>query len=331
MAARKVKAIRLHQFGGPENFRWEDVEVDEPGPGELRIRQTAIGLNFNEINIRRGRGSFPPDQLPIILGREAAGLVEAVGPEVEGFIPGQRIAYGYGGFGGYAEARILPAAKAVTLPDSIEDRVAAAAMVKGMTAQYLLRRAYRAEAGDWIVVHAAAGGVGSILCQWARHLGAHVIGVVGNQTKADLIGKRGCDHAIVFPGEDLAGRVRKITEEQGVRAVYDSIGKDSLESSLDSLGLGGHLVAFGDTSGAVENIEPHMLMSKGSLTYTRTSMRHFTSTRQDLEATAGELFAMIEKGYVGIEINQTYPLKDAARAHQDIEERRNTGSSILLP
>jgi NADPH2:quinone reductase len=312
-------------------LRCDEVELGEPGPGELRVRQTAIGVNFNEINIRLGKGSFPPDDLPIILGREAAGIIEAVGPGVEGFHPGQRIAYGYGGFGAYAEARLLPAEKAVVLPSTIDDRTAAAMMVKGMTAQYLLCRAYRVAAGDAILVHAAAGGVGSILCQWARHLGATVIGCVGSEAKVEIARSRGCDHVLIYDRDRLARQVREITEGKGVRAVYDSIGQDSFESSLDSLGLCGHLVAFGDTSGEVKSVVPHLLMSKGSLTYTRTSMRHFTSTREDLEATAGELFAMVENGHVRIEVNQTYKLREAGRAHLDMQERRNTGSTILLP
>ena len=234
-----TKAIRIHEFGGPEVLRWENVEVGDPGPGEVRLRQTAIGLNYNEVNTRMGKGSFPPEDLPIILGREAAGVIEAVGPGATEFATGQRVAYGIGGFGGYAEARLIPADKLVALPDAIEEQTATAIMVKGMTARYLLLRAHKVKAGDSIVIHAAAGGVGSILCQWAKHLGATVIGTVGSETKAEIARSLGCDHTVIYTRENLAERVREITDGQGVGVVYDSVGKDTLEASLDSLELCG--------------------------------------------------------------------------------------------
>jgi NADPH2:quinone reductase len=326
-----VKVVRIHGFGGPEVLKVEDADVGAPGPGEIRLRQTAIGVNFNEVLIRAGRGSYPPDQFPIILGREAAGIVDAVGAGVDGLDVGQSVAYGFGGFGGYAEARLVAADKVVALPDAIDERTAAAMMVKGMTAQYLLRRAYRVRPGDTILIHAAAGGVGMIACQWGRYLGATVIGTVGSEEKAELARANGCDYPINYNRENFADRTRDITNGEGVHAVYDPVGRDTFEGSIDSLRRRGHFVAFGDISGEIGAIDPALLMTRGSLNFTKTSLRHFISPHEELVATAAELFDVVEKGHVRIAVNQVYPLNETSRAHRDIEARKNTGSTILLP
>ncbi len=326
-----VKVVRIHRFGDPQVLQYEDSEIGAPGPGEIRLRQTAIGVNYNELLVRAGRGSYPPDRFPIILGREAAGIIDAIGPDIKGFEVGQRVAYGFGGFGGYAEARLVPADKIVALPDNIDDRVAAAMMVKGMTAQYLLRRAYRVQPGDWILVHAAAGGVGMILCQWAKHIGATVIGTVGSAAKAEIARANGCDYPIDYRRENFAERARDITGGEGVHAVYDAVGKDTFEGSIESLRRRGHFVAFGDISGKIGAIDPAVLMTRGSLNFTRTSLRHFISPHEELVATAAELFDVVEGGQVKISVNQVYRLSETAQAHRDIEERKNTGSTILLP
>lgn len=326
-----AKVVRIYAFGGPEVLKLEDADIGAPGPGEIRLRQTAIGVNFNEVLIRAGRGSYPPDRFPIILGREAAGIVDAVGSGVNGIEVGQRVAYGFGGFGGYAEARLVAADKVVALPDAIDERIAAAMMVKGMTAQYLLRRAYRVRTGDTILIHAAAGGVGMIVCQWAKYLGATVIGTVGSAEKAELARANGCDYPIDYNRENFAERAREITDGEGVHAVYDPVGRDTFEGSMDSLRRRGHFVAFGDISGEIGAIDPALLMTKGSLNFTRTSLRHFISPHEELVATAAELFDVVEKGHLRIAVNQVYPLSETSQAHRDIEERRNTGSTILLP
>lgn len=326
-----VKVVQIHEFGAPEVLKYEDADIGEPGPGEIRIRQTAVGLNFNDTRVRAGEGSFPPDQLPIILGREAAGVIESVGPDVTEFSIGQRVAYGFGGFGGYVEARLVPAAKVVALPDEIDDMKAAAIMVKGMCAQYLLHRSYQVQPGDVILVHAAAGGVGMLMCQWAKLLGADVIGTVSSDEKAKLALASGCDHVIVNNRENFPDRVREITNGQGVHAVYDSIGKKTFEGSIDSLRVRGHFVAFGDASGRVECIDPHLLMNKGSLHYTRTSLRHYIGTREDLLETANALFDVVGSGKLRVDINQTYPLRETAAAHRDLDNGVTTGSTVLLP
>lgn len=326
-----VKVVRIYGFGGPEVLKYEDADIGMPGSGEIRLRQTAIGVNYNEVLIRAGRGSFPPDRFPIVLGREAAGVIDAIGSGVDGLEIGQRVAYGFGGFGGYAEARLVPADKVVALPDAIDDKVAAAMMVKGMTAQYLLRRAYRVRPGDTILVHAAAGGVGTIMCQWGKHLGATVIGTVSSAEKAEIARANGCDYPIDYRQENVAERARDITGGEGVHAVYDPVGKDTFEGSIDSLRRRGHFVAFGDISGEIGAIDPALLMTKGSLNFTRTSLRHFISPQEELQATAADLFDVVEKGHIRIAVNHVYPLSETSRAHRDIEESRNTGSTILLP
>ena len=322
-------AIRVHETGGPEVMRWESIEVADPGPGEVRLRQTAVGLNFIDVYFRTGLYPFP--SLPGIPGMEAAGVVEAVGEGVTTLAEGDRVAYATPPPGAYAEARIMPAERLVKLPDNIEEKTAAAMMLRGMTAHYLLRRIHRVEAGDRILIHAAAGGVGLIACQWAKHLGATVIGTVGSDEKAEIARAHGCDHPIVYTREDFVSRVREITDGEGVAVVYDSVGKDTFMGSLDCLRPRGMMVTFGNASGPVPPIEPILLSKKGSLFLTRPTLFHYTSTPEDLAWASGDLFEVVGSGAVRIEINQTYALKDAARAHSDLEGRKTTGSSVLLP
>jgi NADPH:quinone reductase len=322
-------AIRIHETGGPEVMRWESIEVGEPGPGEVRLRQTAVGLNFIDVYFRTGL--YPLPSLPGVLGMEAAGVVEAVGEGVTTLSTGDRVAYATPPPGAYAEARIMPAARLVELPDNIEERTAAAMMLRGMTAHYLLRRIHRVEAGDRILVHAAAGGVGLIACQWAKHLGATVIGTVGSDEKAEIARAHGCDHPIVYTREDFVARVREITDGEGVAAVYDSVGKDTFMGSLDCLRPRGMMVTFGNASGPVPPFEPILLAKKGSLFLTRPTLFHYTATPEDLAWASGDLFEVVGSGAVRIEINQTYALRDAAQAHRDVEARKTTGSTVLLP
>ena len=323
------KAIRIHEHGGPEVLRWEEVEVGEPGPGQLRVRHGAVGLNY--IDVYHRTGLYPLPSLPWTLGMEGAGQVEAVGEGVTEFKPGDRIAYASPPVGAYAEVRLIPADRVVALPDAIDDRTAAAMMLQGMTAQYLLRRTYRVQAGDAILLHAAAGGVGLIASQWARHLGAIVIGTVGNDEKAELARAHGCHHVIVYNRENFTERVREITGGQGVAAVYDSVGKDTFMGSLDCLRPLGMMVSFGNASGPVPPFEPAILAAKGSLFFTRPTLMTYTAKRADLLASAAELFEVVSSGAVKIEVLQTYPLAETARAHRDLEARKTTGSTVLLP
>jgi NADPH:quinone reductase len=320
-------AIRIHETGGPEVLRWEEVEVGRPGPGEARVRQTAVGLNFIDVYHRSGLYTLP---LPAVLGSEAAGVVEEVGEGVSGVRPGDRVAYS-GVVGAYAQTRLIRADRLVPLPADISDRAAAAMMLKGMTAQYLLRRTCRIEPGDFVLIHAAAGGVGLIACQWAKDLGATVIGTVSTEEKAALARDHGCDHPIVTSREEFVTRVREITGGQGVRVVYDSVGKDTFDGSLDCLQPLGMMVSYGNSSGPVAPISPLVLSAKGSLFLTRPTLMTYTARREDLLTTASELFNVVRSGAVRIEIRQTYPLAEAARAHHDLEARRTTGSTVLLP
>lgn len=323
-----TKAIRIHENGGPEVMRWEDIEVGEPDPGEIRIRHNAVGLNFIDVYHRTGLYSL---DLPTGLGMEAAGVVESVGEGVTEFKPGDRVAYASPPPGAYAEVRLMPADRVVKLPDAIDDRTAAAMMLQGMTAQYLLRRTYRVQAGDTVLIHAAAGGVGLIACQWARHLGATVIGTVGNEEKAELARAHGCHHPIIYTREDFVKRVREITQGEGVAVVYDSVGKDTFMGSLDCLRPRGMMVSFGNASGPVPAFEPAILAAKGSLFLTRPTLMHYTARREDLLAAANDLFEVVTSGAVKIEVRQTYPLAQAAQAHRDLEARKTTGSTVLLP
>ena len=323
------KAIRVERTGGPEALQWADVPVGQPGRGEALVRHTAIGVNF--IDVYHRRGLYPLPSLPAVIGLEAAGRVEAVGPGVTEVVPGDRVAYAGGPTGAYSEARVIPSDRLVKLPDGIDDRRAAAMMLKGMTAEYLLRRTYAVKPGDAILVHAAAGGVGLIVCQWARTLGATVIGTVGTKDKAELANTHGCDHVIVTGEEDVVARVREITGGEGVSVVYDSVGKDTFMRSLDCLKPRGLMVSFGQASGMVPPLDIAILSAKGSLFLTRPTLMTYTASREDLVASAAALFDAVLRGAVRIEVRQTYPLQDAARAHADLEARRTTGSTVLLP
>ena len=320
-------AIRIHETGGPEKLKWEEVQVGDPGPGQVRVRNTAIGLNFVDTYQRSG---LYPMALPFILGSEGAGVVEAVGPKVKELKVGDRVAYS-GPIGAYAEVLLRPADRLVKIPAGVDDRTAAAMMLKGLTAQYLVRRTYRVKKGDTILVHAAAGGVGQILCQWARHLGATVIGTVGSEEKAALAKKAGCKHVIVTSKENFVERVKTITKGKGVPAVYDGVGKDTFMGSLDCLRPLGVMVSFGNASGAVTQFNPGILAQKGSLFLTRPTLGTYAASREDLVKGARELFAVVKSGKVKISINQTYPLRDAAQAQIDLEARKTTGSTVLLP
>ena len=324
----KTNAIRIHQPGGPEVLSWEETEVPAPAAGQVLVRHTAIGLNFIDVYHRTG---LYPAPLPFIPGLEGAGVVEALGDGVAELKVGDRVAYASPPLGAYAEARVIPADRLVKLPESIDDRTAAAMMLQGMTAQYLLRRTYRVHPGDTILIHAAAGGVGLLVCQWAKHLGATVIGTVGSEEKAELARAHGCDHPILYKTEDFVARVRDITNGQGVPVVYDSVGRDTFLKSLDCLRPLGMMVSFGQSSGKIEPLDTGLLGAKGSLFLTRPSLMSYTAGREDLIASAAELFDMVEKGVVKVEIRQTYALKDAALAHRDLEERKTTGSTLLLP
>lgn len=324
-----TNAIRIHAVGGPEAMVWETVALGGPGPGEVRLRQTAVGVNF--IDVYHRTGLYPLPQLPAVLGMEGAGVVEAVGPGVSDLHVGQRVAYAGLPVGAYAESRLMPADRLVPLPDAIGDHQAAAMMLKGMTAQYLLRRTYAVQPGDAVLVHAAAGGVGLLLCQWAAHLGATVIGTVGSAAKADLAKAHGCHHTILYDRENVPARVREVTNGEGVAVAYDSVGKATFMASLDSLRPLGMMASFGNASGPLEPFDPALLAQRGSLFFTRPSLLHYTAKVADLRSCAAELFEMVLSGKLKVEVNQTYPLKDAAQAHRDLEARKTTGSTVLAP
>ena len=321
------KAIRIYEHGGPEVMRWEEVEVGNPGPGEARVRHTVIGLNFIDVYDRTG---LYPLTLPSGLGREAAGVVEAVGKKVRGLKVGDRVAYTYPVAGAYAEQRICPAERLVRIPAGITDQQAAASMLKGLTAHYLVRRTHRVKRGDAVLIHAAAGGVGIIASQWARHLGAKVIGVVGNEAKAKLAKQHGCHHVIIG-NADLPARVRAVNRGAGVDVVYDAVGKDTFFASLDSLKPLGLMVSYGNASGPVPPIAPLELSKRGSLFLTRPTLFNYIVDRPSLESAARELFSVIKSGKVKIRIGQSYPLRDVATAHRDLEARRTIGSTVLIP
>jgi NADPH2:quinone reductase len=322
------RAIRITETGGPEALLWEDVEVGDPGEGQARIRHTAVGVNYIDTYHRSGLYPLP---LPSGLGLEAAGLVEAVGPGVTVVRPGERVAYAGGPPGAYAEARVLPAHILVPIPEGVSDETAAAVMLKGMTAQYLIRRTYPVKAGETVLFHAAAGGLGLIACQWLKALGATVIGTVGSDEKARIARDHGCEHVIISTKEDIAARVREITGGAGVPVVYDSVGKDTFASSLDCLRPLGLMVSFGNASGKVAPFDIGILSQKGSLYLTRPTLATYTATRADLEATAREVFEVIREGKVKVEIRHTYPLGEAERVHRDLEGRRTVGSIVMIP
>ena len=309
-------------------LRWDAIDVPDPGPGEAVIRQTAAGLNFIDVYFRTGL--YPAPSFPCAIGNEGAGVVEAVGDGVSEVAVGDRVAYCMN-LGSYAERRVIAASQLVRIPDGISDQQAAAVLLKGSTVQYLVRRTYAVQRGDTVLFHAAAGGCGLIACQWLKHLGATVIGTVGTREKAELARAHGCDHPIVYTEESFVDRVRELTGGKGVPVVYDSVGKDTFDDSLRCLRPRGLMVSFGNASGAVEPFRPAVLAAKGSLYLTRPTLATYTATREDLVATTSEVFDVVGQGVVRIEINQTYPLRDAAQAHRDLEARRTTGSTVLLP
>jgi len=323
-----TNAIRIHEHGGPEVMKWEAVDVGSPGEKELRVRHTAVGLNYIDTYHRTGLYKIP---LPSVIGREGAGVVEAVGTGVADLKVGDRIAYASAPIGSYAEARLIAADRVVKIPDGVSDQQAASMMLKGMTAQYLIRRTHIVKPGDTILFHAAAGGVGLILCQWAKHLGATVIGTVGSEEKAALARANGCDHVINYRSEDFVARVAEITGGNKCAVVYDGVGKDTFMKSLDCVRPRGLVALFGNASGKVEPLDLGLLAAKGSLFVTRPTLDTHVASREDLLATANDLFDVVARGIVKIEINQTYALKNAAQAHQDLEARKTTGSTVLIP
>ena len=321
-------AIRIHEHGGPDVMKWETVEVGKPGDNEILVRHSAVGLNYIDTYHRTGLYKIA---LPSIIGREGAGVVEAVGIGVTEVKVGDRVAYGSAPIGSYAESRLVSADRVVRIPDGVTDQQAASMMLKGMTAQYLIRRTHCVKPGDTILFHAAAGGVGLILCQWARHLGATVIGTVGSEEKAVLAKANGCHHVINYRSEDFVARVAEITGGKKCAVVYDGVGKDTFMKSLDCVRPRGLVALFGNASGKVEPLDLGILAAKGSLFVTRPTLDTHVATREDLVATANDLFDVVSRGIVKIEVNQTYALKDAAQAHRDLEARKTTGSTVLIP
>ena len=324
-----AKAIRIHETGGPEVMRFEDYDPGRPAAGEALVRHEAVGLNF--IDVYQRNGTYPLPSLPAVLGMEGAGVVEAVGEGVTEVAAGDRVAYAGLPPGAYAEKRLIPAHRLVRLPDAISTRQGAAMMLQGMTARYLLHGCYKVKSGDRILIHAAAGGVGLIVCQWANHLGATVIGTVGSEKKAELARAHGCHHTILYDREDFTERTREITDGRGVDVVYDSVGQATFMKSLDCLRPMGMMVSFGQSSGLVAPFNPGILSAKGSLFLTRPTLMTYTARRDDLLEHAHDLFEVVQSGAVKIEVRQTYALSEAARAHADLEARKTSGSTILLP
>ncbi len=322
------KAIRVHAIGGPETMKYEEHSPGEPSEGEVQLRHTAIGLNYIDVYDRIGLYPMP---MPAILGREGAGVVVSLGAKTKGFRKGDRVAYVHTVPGSYCQLRNVPSSRLVKIPKSISDSQAAALMLKGLTAQFLLRRTYRVKRGDWVLIHAAVGGVGLILCQWAKALGAKVIGVVGNKQKVSLAKKNGCLHVLVRDRDIISQSVRSLTKGVGVAVVYDSVGKDTFIQSLDSLAPMGMMVSYGNASGAPAPIAPVELAKRGSLFLTRPSLFNYISKRKDLESGARELFSIIATKKVKLRIGQRYALADAAKAHRDLEDRKTTGSTVLMP
>jgi NADPH:quinone reductase len=322
------KAFRFDRYGGPEVLRFEDVEVGEPGRGEVRMRNVAVAVNYRDVLMRCGVHSVK--SFPSGIGLESAGVIDAVGPEVNGVAVGDRVACAGMPEGSYAELRIVPAARLIPLPTAINERTAASMMIRGMTARSLLKDAYNVQPGDTIVIHAAAGGVGLIVCQWAKHLGATVIGTVSSDEKAAVARAHGCDHPIVYTREDFAERVREITNGEGVPVVYDSVGKATFEGSLRCLRRRGVMASFGEASGDPDPMPPRRLGALGSIYLTHPSVSNYTVTRAELLAAADDLFAMVGSGKIKIEVSRTYQLRDAPRAHADLEARKTTGSIVLV-
>lgn len=318
-------AIRIHRNGGPEVLQWTPIDVGVPAPGEVRLAHTAIGLNYIDVYHRNG---LYPQPLPFIPGSAAAGVIEAIGDGVDSVVPGDRVAYA-GILGSYSEARLAPAGRLVKIPDSITDPVAAGMLLQGMTVEFLIRRTYPVAAGDWVLLHAAAGGVGSIAVQWLRALGAIVIGTAGSPEKCAIVESLGADHVINYRAENWIERVKTLTGGKGVHVVYDGVGKDTCVASMDCLRPRGHLVTFGNASGPVPAIEPLTLAAKHSLYLTRPTLKDYIATRADLELSASAVFDVLAQGHVKAAIGRSYPLREAARAHRDLEERRTTGSTVF--
>ncbi|MEQ8825358.1 MAG: quinone oxidoreductase [Filomicrobium sp.] len=323
-----VHAIRIHAVGGPEQMKWDSIELPAPGPGELRLRHLAVGLNY--IDTYHRTGLYPVPELPAVIGMEGCGEVIAVGDDVSEFTVGDRVAYA-NPLGAYAEERLIPAERVVKVPDGISPEQAAAMMLQGMTVRYLLNVTHKVGPQTTMLFHAAAGGVGLIACQWAKHLGATIIGTVGSEEKAALAKANGCTHTINYRTENFTERVHELTDGKGVDVVYDSIGKDTFPASLDCLKPLGLWVSYGNASGAIENFDIGILSKKGSLFATRPTLFTYTAKRQDLVDSANDLFDLVGRGIVKISINQTYPLREAAQAHRDLEARKTTGSTVLIP
>jgi len=320
-------AVRIHSNGGPEVLQWEKVEVPDPNAGDVVVRQIAAGLNFIDVYFRTGLYKVPA--FPSAIGNEGAGVVEAVGDGVTEVAVGDRVAYCMS-LGSYTQRRLIPAKQLVKIPKGISEQQAAAVMLKGCTVQYLIRQTYPVQKGETVLFHAAAGGCGLIACQWLKHLGVRVIGTVGTAEKAELAKSHGCDHPIVYTEDNFVDRVKELTDGRGVPVVYDSVGKDTFNDSLECLQPRGLMVSFGNASGAVEPFAPALLAAKGSLFLTRPTLATYTATRADLEKTSADLFGVLSSGAVSVEVNQTYPLENAAQAHRDLEARKTTGSTILL-
>lgn len=324
-----VKAIVVHEHGGPETMKWEDVSVGEPGPGEARVKHEAIGLNFVDVYYRTGLYK-PTGGLPFVPGSEGAGTVVSVGSGVTHVRPGDRVAY-HGPQGSYAEERLVPADRLMKIPEEIDFRIAAAVTLKGLTSQFLLRQTFQVKKGQTILFHAAAGGVGLIACQWANHLGATVIGTVGSEEKAKLARAHGCHHVINYRSENFVERVAEITGGQKCDVVYDSVGRDTFPGSLDCLKPLGMWVLFGQSSGTIQNFDLNILAQKGALFCTRPTLFVYAAKREALEKMAAEVMEVVKSGHVKVEVNQEFPLKDAAEAHRALEGRRTTGASLLIP
>ncbi len=325
-------AAVIHEKGAPDVFRWEEVEVPAPGAGEVRLRNSAVGVNYVDTYHRRGMPHpWPVPPLPVILGFEGVGVVQETGPGVDEFQEGDRVCYAMPPHGAYSQERVYPADKLIKVPDGIDDKTVAAMMLKGLTAQYLLRRTYRVQPGDTILVHAAAGGMGQILCQWGRHLGATVVGTASSDEKAGIAAAAGCHHPVVYTRDDFQAKVMEVTGGEGCAVVYESIGKDTFRQSIDSLRPMGMLASYGHASGAPDPVDVIELGAKGSLFVTRPAIMHYMAKREDMLASAAELFEVVKSGAVKIAVNQVYPLKEAAEAHRAIEERRTTGSTVLMP
>ena len=321
------KAMQVYEVGNPEMMKWEDFEPGNPGEGQVLLRHTMVGLNFIDVYFRKG--VYPAPGFPFVPGLEGAGVVEQVGSGVSDLAVGDRVAYASPPLGAYSEARLMPADRLVRMPDSIDDVTAAAMMLKGLTVQYLLRQVYQVKAGDTILFHAAAGGVGLIACQWASHLGATVIGTVGSDEKAQVAGEHGCAHPIVYTREDFVERVNDITDGKGVPVVYDSVGISTFEKSLDCLQPKGLMVSFGQSSGEIDSFNPVALRTKGSLFLTRPTLMTYTAGRDDLVQMADELCSMVISGAVNIPVRQRYALSDAAQAHSDLEGRKTQGATVF--